>query len=446
MKTRNCRPTCCVKDPMSPSPRHLVAAVAVAFAAAMSPPAAQAASVPATCSALSGGTALAQTAAIKVVGIRSRDRRVSGTRIFGCVKPEGRVRLLGVDGIVENSFFTDQATELVSVAGTFITLAKRFDTEANAGPDVRVAVDLRTGRSREYYAGIISNCGADPTAPVAREILGADGRLVAIFQPVADPLKAGCSGYRNAGQTQIRALRPDGQLQLVDLAPVGDIPVDSLALDGERVTWTRAGVTRTARVGSGVLARRAADPKRPCSALKGRRNLSPDPRLRVVRLGHSFVGCEPGSDDAAVYTLGAAAGTIGLTIDAVDRPLVAYTFTHGSHVTKGFRSLQTGGGSTYWDADLSRNCTTDPRAATPPPVAIAMSVRSGLIAEFEAKDAAEAACYPNAGAALVLGFPGTVEPVTFDLAPAGSIPASSLRLAGRTASWTRGGIPQRGTL
>jgi hypothetical protein len=420
-----------------------IAAIAIAIAATAAIPAA-ATAAPRTCSALTGGTRLVNTASLKVVRIRSHDRRVKGSRVFGCVKPNGRVRLLGVSGIVDTFMFTDQTTTVGSVAGTYLTLARSFDTEAGPGPDYRTVVNLRSGRARRYYAGIISNCGIDPTPPVAREILGKDGRLVAIYAAPADPGAAGCPGYRNAGQAQIRGLRPDGQLQTLELAPVADIPVDSLTLDGADAGWTRAGRRQTARIGGGAAATPMRAPKRSCRQLRGT-NLSPSPRLRIVKVGNAFLGCAPRSLEREVYTLGAASGPARLKIDKVAGPVVAYTFTRGHRVTKGVISLETGAGSAYWDANLAVDCATDFQAAAPPPAAIALNADVGLVAVFANADPATAACYPNAGQALVATF-NDGYPITFDLAPATDILPSSLGLSGRTVSWTRAGVPRHATV
>lgn len=408
---------------------------ALLLTAAVAPAAASASVVPRSCAALpAGGAVLADTGAITVVRITSHDQHVKGSRTFGCVKPDGPVRLIGVTGIVDTFGYTDRSTTLGSVAGTYITVAQAFDTEANAGPDFRSVLDLRTGRSRQYYSGLISSCGADPTPPVAREVLGADGRLIALYAPPPHPAVFGCEGYRNPGQAQVRALRPDGQLQILDLAPVADIPPASLTLDGAVARWARAGVGQSALVGGGTgVPLFSPRLRRRCASLKGR-DLAPARRLRIVRAAGTFLGCEPHGGDGSVYALAPAGTGAALHIDKVAVPVVAYTLTRGPHIVKRILSLETGTNATYWDAHLGADCAAGPRAATPPPVAIRLNAVAGLVAEFATTDPAQGTCYPNAGQALILGFDGG-DPKLFDLAPVGELPPASLQLQGRTVLW-----------
>ncbi|MCW3041615.1 MAG: hypothetical protein JWM31_3520 [Solirubrobacterales bacterium] len=405
-----------------------------------------------TCAQLTVGTSKVDTPSVKVVEVRSTDRRLKGSRLFGCVKPDGPVRLLGVNGYFTNQdpdpiYYTDRETELVSVAGRFVTVAQYYSTDANAGPDFRSVVDLRTGRSRQYYSGLISSCGQDPTPPVVREVLGADGRLLALYGNPADPRARGCDAYRNGDKDELRSVGFDGRLQVLDFAPAASIDPASLTLRNATATWTRSGQPQRARV-SGT-ARPA--PRYPvpagvsCASLARRTNLSPVRRLRVARLGTSFVGCEPGSLSNAVFSLGSASGRAQLKIDRVMGPTLAYTFTRGHRVTMSFLSLETGARSIYWDADLAVDCAHGNRAVTPPPVAVAAVTDLGMVVLFAARDAAEAACYPNPGQELLQGFTSG-DPVTFDLAPAGSIPASSLAVRGDDVRWVRDGAPRSGSL
>ncbi|HEX8083873.1 MAG TPA: hypothetical protein VF529_06245 [Solirubrobacteraceae bacterium] len=251
-----------------------ILAASLAAALLIAPGSAPAAKrVPRTCDLLTGPIVL-QTSEIKIVKRNVRDvpRRVRpgvarggfvGRRFYGCAYPRGRVHELGSSGttylyergrrgrVRRTGVRGTSRMAFSSPVGTYV-LSRSMDTIAG-GPSAGtyqsgLVQDLATGDRYPYWD---SDATTNPNVefvgePPARVILSEQGLLAAIFD---DDLN---------GVRSVRGFSATGTQEVLDTVPFdrrGDIPLDSLALDGTTVSWTNAGVPKSARLSDGGRAR-----------------------------------------------------------------------------------------------------------------------------------------------------------------------------------------------
>lgn len=240
--------------------------MAPAVALVCAAPAPAATKVPRTCDRLTGPVVL-ETAQVKIVKlpVRAVPKRVPrgvsrggfiGRRFYGCALPAGRVRALGSSG---TTYLYErgrrgrarrgqvQGTSRMAFsqpAGTYV-LSRSQDSIAG-GPSAGtyqsgLVQSLVTGDRYPYWD---SDGSTNPNAefvgePPARVILSDQGRLAAIFD---DDIN---------GDRSVRAFNATGTQRVFDSIPFerrGDIPLESLALDGTTVSWTNTGEPKTAQL------------------------------------------------------------------------------------------------------------------------------------------------------------------------------------------------------
>jgi len=233
----------------------LAAVAAVLLAAAP----AQAAG-PQRCHQLRGALKL-QTRTIKVVERRVNDRRLKGGRLLGCVLPRGRVFTVGERGTPKRRVGDPNSVDysLGRFAGTFVRVERSFGDGIAQIKDIRESImDLSDGSNRRFFAGAYGEnvCQGDEgvwsrrTPPVARLVLRASGAFAVLYAN-HDPEYDDC--FPKDGHALLAGFPARGGRVTLDLAPIAELPADSIAIQGDVVSWTSAGQPR-----SETLSRRAA--------------------------------------------------------------------------------------------------------------------------------------------------------------------------------------------
>jgi hypothetical protein len=225
------------------------AALATAGAAALVP---AAASAKAPRCGQQRGTQVLRTASFritaKVVTIDYGDSIFRGRQFYSCALPGGLVHTIGKTGTF---FISDGAghpqrefeidhTSFAPPAGPFVLRRNAYSgcaDESNCEDGVKLdVVDLRTGHKRYGLA-------ADTDA-VAVAKLDPSGRLVAL---VADPVDA--DDPDPAAPRRLLGFTAQGRKTTLDRGPAADLPAADVLLKGASVTWTKAGVAKSATLG-----------------------------------------------------------------------------------------------------------------------------------------------------------------------------------------------------
>jgi len=202
------------------------------------------------------GPSLVRSASVKVARIARPTVRPHGSGVglsdysalYGCIRPDGPVHLLGTQstqflgGIRHQAVVSSTGIDVGASAGALITVISRFSD--NLDDLIRKAwvYDLASGRTLYTFVDVSEEMGI--ASPSARQLpttlrLAPNGCLVGLF-PFFDP-----SGTVTTVERLI-AFEPSGQAQRLDSAPAGAIAPTSLALSGDAVTWTDAGTARAA--------------------------------------------------------------------------------------------------------------------------------------------------------------------------------------------------------
>jgi hypothetical protein len=183
------------------------------------------------------------------------------TGLFSCRLPNGPVHQLATDG---QSYFKGQRnTPVESTTVTIGTSAGRFATVTETSNTLigeafltdRV-VNAATGHRLYTYL----NTSSDPTHPSLaaplRTLLNPTGTLVGLF-PFLDA--------DDNQKTDHLVAFVNSKGQALDTADDGSIPAASITLTGNVVTWTDAGIVKSATIGpvtADSAAARASDPRR----------------------------------------------------------------------------------------------------------------------------------------------------------------------------------------
>lgn len=235
--------------PIRPRTAFATAAL-LALGTGAAPAPAQAAAGP-RCNQLTG-TVRIRTAKIKVVAREVKDHRLAGSRLYGCALPRGKVFVVGERGTPgDNLYYNSTYSQFGVHAGTYLVVHRSLgDGAAQTTEQSSVVMNLRDGSERSFYEGISGEggCGNDEgsssrsTPPVNRLVLRANGLLAVLYAARAD---APPECYPNDGQAVLTGLLENGERLTLDLAPVADIPAESVSIVGTDFRWTRAGTART---------------------------------------------------------------------------------------------------------------------------------------------------------------------------------------------------------
>ena len=214
-------------------------------------PAAPAVAAPQRCDELRGKVKV-KTAKIKVVERRVDDRRVDGRRVLGCALPRGRVVRVAEAGSPNprRSDYNVVSYEFGAKAGRFLEVRRFYgDGIAQIQDSERSILNLADGRRRRFYQGAWgeSLCGgtegetSQSTPPVARVVLRPNGYFAVLYSSPEG--REEC--FPNEGRSLLLGF-PTGQDRItLDLAPVADLPPESVRISGTTFHWTTAGEARS---------------------------------------------------------------------------------------------------------------------------------------------------------------------------------------------------------
>ena len=210
---------------------RLMPLITAALAAAVLP--ASAVAAPSKCQRLSGRD-LAPAASVKLVEHRNGD---DGTDLLGCVLPRGPVRRLASSA----DFYTTVETYSIGQIAGRVVMVETTSSSQYAYSRWLTVHHLRSGRSYGV-AGTCSMIGGDDcssggssVAPAA--FVSAKGRAVAVVL--------------RGGVATVTAFNTLGTARALDSGPSAAIAPESLRLDGGWVSWTNAGVARSAPLAPG---------------------------------------------------------------------------------------------------------------------------------------------------------------------------------------------------
>ncbi len=175
------------------------------------------------------GRELAHSSVVKVYKVKQG----KAFRFYGCARPHGPVVAL-------TQKFTGNQVKLVAAKAAYVAFTRTI-----RGSDTIAVVDARTGRKRHGLfppGGIEFDIDrATPQIGLAR--INDKGELVVAYVGLGD-------GTSRDSTIHLYAFDQAGHQQLLDRGPSSKLPMKSVRLSGEDVSWLHDGVTRTARVGS----------------------------------------------------------------------------------------------------------------------------------------------------------------------------------------------------
>jgi hypothetical protein len=230
--------------------RALGAALATSLLLAVAP--AAWAATPKTCKKLHGRD-LVTGGAIHVVRLKLPTIAPHGpnagtedrTGLFGCGLPNGPVHRLATSG---RSYFKGQRNTSVesatvrigASAGRFIAVTEADETLMGEAFLTDRVVNVDTGRRLYTYLKTSSESTPPSLAAPLRTLLNPTGTLVGLF-PLLDA--------DDTQKTDRLVAFVNSKGQVLDTAGDGSIPAASIALTGNVVTWTDAGIAKSATVG-----------------------------------------------------------------------------------------------------------------------------------------------------------------------------------------------------
>jgi hypothetical protein len=208
----------------------LAAAGACAFAAFASVCAIGAQASSQTCATLRGKRLLSSNS-IKLVEHTDEEQGV----VYACVRPRGRVHLLGVAG--DDTGSSAYAVTVLGVAGRWLALDFRNQIGAHTFEEIGKACQVASGRCYRFYAEGFPEPSLEAEVPQLRYSL--QRVVINKFGQLAVALA-------NYDTVQIVGFGSGGARRLLDSGPQAQIPPASLQLEGHTVRWLEAGVPRSA--------------------------------------------------------------------------------------------------------------------------------------------------------------------------------------------------------
>lgn len=174
------------------------------------------------------GTELAHSSVVKVYKVRSG----SSYRFYGCAKPRGPVVAL-------TKPFRGKDVKLVAAKGAYVAFTRTI-----SGRDTISVVDARTGKKRHgLYPPEDIEFDIDPSTPqIGAARVNTRGELVVSYIGLGD-------GDSTDSTVYIYAFDRDYDEQLLDSGTSSKLIATSIKLDGDVVSWTHDGATRTAKIG-----------------------------------------------------------------------------------------------------------------------------------------------------------------------------------------------------
>lgn len=375
--------------------RALLLASAVALLAAPSAEGAKASK----CQRLKGKD-LARARSVKLV---IRDNAQGGEDLVGCRLPDGKARVLArtdFDG------FYYPSLSIEKIAGSWVLIEITYFGPDEGTSFENVVVDAATGR-RYGVAGSrpcrmpAPQCTFDPPLRVS---INRRGRAVAL--------------ERRFDLRVVVGYNARGQASVLDEGPAAALPSSDVRLKGDLANWTHSGASLSAAVG-----------ERSCN-LAGT-DLAPAKDVVLVDrvVGKSggepvreVVGCVKPAGPRRVVVMGPES-SFGLGEVVGSWVLVGQgaSYQSGSSGSTDLVDLRSGRRYTVYSYTCMGSCDGGP------PILL-FNNRGQAATAFEAQ-----------GQTAVTAFTSTGARQSLDRGPSAELPASSLRLTGSTASWTRNG-------
>jgi hypothetical protein len=179
------------------------------------------------------GRELSHSSVVKVYKVKQG----TNFRFYGCARPRGPVVAL-------TQRFKGNEVKLVAAKAAYVAFTRTI-----RGSDTIAVVDARTARKRHGlfppYGIEFDIDSATPQIGLAR--INEKGELVVAYVGLGD-------GTTTDSMIHLYAFDQAGHQQLLDRGASSKLPMKSLRLSGEDVSWLHDGVTRTARIGSVPLA------------------------------------------------------------------------------------------------------------------------------------------------------------------------------------------------
>ena len=174
------------------------------------------------------GTELAHSKVVKVYKVKT----ATSYRFYGCAKPRGPVVAL-------TQPFRGKAVKLVAAKGAYAAFTRTI-----SGRDTISVVDARTGKKRHgLYPPSDIEFDIDPSTPqIGAARVNTKGELVVSYIGLGD-------GGSTDSTVYIYAFDKGYNEQLLDSGTSSKLIAKSIQLDGEDVSWTHDGATRTAKIG-----------------------------------------------------------------------------------------------------------------------------------------------------------------------------------------------------
>jgi hypothetical protein len=168
------------------------------------------------------------------------------TGLFSCRLPNGPVHRIATDG---RSYFAgqrktpveDSAARIGTSAGSFATITEATNTLMGEAFVTARVVDAATGRRLFTYLNTFSAEGQPSLVAPLRTLLNRAGTLIVLL-PVF--------GADGSQKTDRLVVFTSSKGRVLDTADDGSIPSASITLTGNVVTWTDAGVAKSASIGS----------------------------------------------------------------------------------------------------------------------------------------------------------------------------------------------------
>jgi hypothetical protein len=177
------------------------------------------------------GRRLLSTRAAKVVEQRVGE---SGAYVFTCAPRDGTVHLAGSahDATVSGLY----SISVVAAAGSWIALDFVSRADPDSSEEIEKVCDARSGHSYRFFeAGVLEVPGFEPREgepAIERLALNRYGQLALALS--------------TDGAVRIVAYGSGGLSRTLDTGSQAQIPPSSMKLDGHTLSWTDAGVARSA--------------------------------------------------------------------------------------------------------------------------------------------------------------------------------------------------------
>lgn len=189
------------------------------------------------------GHDLARNGVIKVV---RKNLGAGRTRLYGCERPDGPVRVLSKvlfeHRIEQGDLIHDVWADVEAVRGPTVMLTQ-FDSTGTGGgyedhDDASRVVNVRTGISYAFWtyrndSNAEEEHEYDLGVPKVQLLDGRGGLAVSYFDT-------------DTKRSFIAVFDPRGKRTVLDRGPAAQVATRSLKLDGRRLTWVSGGVERSA--------------------------------------------------------------------------------------------------------------------------------------------------------------------------------------------------------